>query len=259
MNMQDKELDNLFHSKLDSFEAEPSANVWQNIDAGLSSNKRKRLLVPLLSAAASIIVLIAVGALLITRHMRDVARHPVSQNITKVNTPVKAPVVTSSSQATQIAQVDLVKKTAKQLVILKPVKKHPVIAQTQPNNATESQKTEAVQPAPQVVAAVVPDKHDANIVQPQKVDTNLLVVNNNISKPDVKFVEPSAPVTQTIAKATPKPTKKHHIHSLGDMLNTVIAAVDKRKDKFIEFTDTDDDQSIVTGVNLGIVAVKKQN
>jgi hypothetical protein len=42
-------------------------------------------------------------------------------------------------------------------------------------------------------------------------------------------------------------------------LNVVIAAVDKRKDKVIEFSNTDGDESSITGINLGIIKIKKEN
>jgi hypothetical protein len=46
---------------------------------------------------------------------------------------------------------------------------------------------------------------------------------------------------------------------LGGIINTIVAAVDKRDDKLIEFTDNDDDDgSRVTAVNLGIFKIKKQ-
>jgi hypothetical protein len=34
--------------------------------------------------------------------------------------------------------------------------------------------------------------------------------------------------------------------------------VDKRKDKLIEFSSKDDDESLITGINLGIIKVKKE-
>ena len=39
--MQDKEFDDQFRSKLDNFEVEPAAQVWQNIDTELSDRKKK--------------------------------------------------------------------------------------------------------------------------------------------------------------------------------------------------------------------------
>ena len=51
--------------------------------------------------------------------------------------------------------------------------------------------------------------------------------------------------------------RKHKIHSFGDLVNLVVDKVDKRKDKVLEFTDDGDGDSNLTGVNLGIVKIKK--
>ena len=71
MNMQDKEFDDLFRSKLDNFEMEPSAQVWQNIDAELDGKKKKGSLFTLLSIAASIIMLIATGILFMPKKVAN--------------------------------------------------------------------------------------------------------------------------------------------------------------------------------------------
>ncbi len=65
--MQDKEFDDLFRSKLGDFETEPSAQVWQNIDAELDRKRRKKSIFPMLGIAASIIVLITAGILFIPK------------------------------------------------------------------------------------------------------------------------------------------------------------------------------------------------
>ena len=48
--------------------------------------------------------------------------------------------------------------------------------------------------------------------------------------------------------------------SFGGLINAVVGKIDKRKDKVIEFNDDDDDDdgATVTGVNLGIIKIKKE-
>ncbi len=253
--MQDKEFDNLFRSKLDGFETEPSANVWEGIDAELRTGNRRRIMVPLLSAAASIIVLVTAGVLLIPHHIKNTEGHSVKTTVAKRDTTVQSPIVVPSNK---IAQVNTTVKQGpvKRMVASQSVKKQPVTVQPQTGNTVALQKPAVKQPTQEVLAAL-PQKHDV-IIQPKQIDTAVLAANTT-GTPDIKPTQAMVPDKQIIAKTLP-PVKKHHIHSLGDMLNTVIAAVDKRKDKLIEFTDTDDDDdSMITGVNLGVVAVKKQN
>jgi hypothetical protein len=61
MDMQDKEIDQLFRSEFENFEIEPSQQVWGNITDKLDANKRKKALFPYLSIAASILVMVAIG------------------------------------------------------------------------------------------------------------------------------------------------------------------------------------------------------
>jgi hypothetical protein len=47
------------------------------------------------------------------------------------------------------------------------------------------------------------------------------------------------------------------IRSIGSLVNFVIAKVDKREDKLIEFKDSDEG-SEVSGINLGLVKIKSK-
>lgn len=254
--MQDNEFDNLFRSKLDDFETEPSANVWQHIDAGLYAGNRRKLLVPLLSAAASIIVLVTAGILLMPQHVKNVPGHPYKTQIAMSDVAVKKTFAGPANNIAQVAAINTNKKPVKHSSVLQPVKKQPIIIQSTITKAIADQQPVVNKPV-QAAIAIVPQKSD--IIIKKKPNDTIALAANTISAPDITPIQAIIPDKQIIAKAAPQTTKKHRIHSLGDMLNTVIAAVDKRKDKLVEFTDTDDDESVVTGVNLGILAVKKQN
>ena len=45
--------------------------------------------------------------------------------------------------------------------------------------------------------------------------------------------------------------------ALGGLINLVIAKVDKREDKIIEFDESDEDESNLTALNLGILKIKR--
>ena len=56
-----------------------------------------------------------------------------------------------------------------------------------------------------------------------------------------------------------KPAAKKRASGLGGIINTIVAVVDKRDDKLIEFTDSENDEGAkVTALNLGIFKIKKQ-
>src|SRR3569832_2565389 len=110
MNMQDKEFDDLFHSKLGNFEVQPSAEVWQNIDAELNG-KKKNSIFPMLSIAASVLILLVAGILFIPK--KGVVKHnKPDTNVIAKTTPaaVKSenstkPATPSETQQEQLAAV----------------------------------------------------------------------------------------------------------------------------------------------------------
>lgn len=111
-----------------------------------------------------------------------------------------------------------------------------------------------------------------NIAKPDHQDNGSIKIAAPVTNVVANNVTPKADASANPAKAiamNPQGTKaqevvkKKKIHSLGDLLNVVIAKVDKRDNKIIQFgggsDDDDDDLLNVTSVNLGPIKVKKQN
>jgi len=249
MKMQDKEFDNVFRSKLDNFEIEPSKAVWQGINDGLGNNNRKKVL-PFLGIAASIIVLIAAGIVFFTQRTTVVKPHGFKNRVA-VNPPAKvipATTVVKPQSTTVQASATVVKP--------KRIERNN-IAKVPLKQVAPSQQQNPVQPQQVLASATVP-KND--VVRPALIDTAhtiaaVPVVHTQVDKPAA--ITSTVPTGEKIAEA--QPVKKHHLRSFGDISNVVIATVDKRKDKVIEFSNTDDDESTITGINLGIIKIKKQN
>ncbi|WP_343112671.1 hypothetical protein [Mucilaginibacter sp.] len=246
--MQDKDLDNLFQSSLDGLEVEPSAQVWGRIADKLDADKRKRSILPLLSIAASILLLFTGGLLFIPKMVKVNHTDPVK--IAKNEIRVKAVPIVKLPSVAGVAHPQN-KKQAKAVIAAvnslagiknkvnnrKPVYKPNIldtIVKRQPNE-------------PELALASLGTKDEAvatNKVEVMVPVNNLLTRENNQQQPQ--------------GKSKSKPVKKHRIRSLGDVFNVMIAAVDKRKDKFIEFSNTDEDDATITGLNLGIIKVKKE-
>ena len=263
MDMQDKELDMLFKQQLDDLEIQPSASVWQGISSELNTNRRKRILLPLLSAAAGVILLITAGILFIPKQHVKVDDKQHSNRVADATKPVKQPVVKTAP----IVPPTLVPNKTTVSPVIAPVN---AIAKTN-KPKTKSNLTQPVQqpginnkpsvdaPADQPMLAQTPVVN-YNVIKTTGPDTAVtispkpVVLNNE--KPQQALIAQAD--TQPLPTAT-KPVKKHHrIRSLGDVFNVMIAAVDKRKDKVIEFTNTDEDDATITGVNLGFIKVKKE-
>ena len=265
MNMQDEEFDDLFRSKLDNFGVEPSAQIWQNIDAGLGGKKHKNSAAFILSIAASIIILVTAGILFIPKKGMVKPNRSYSNQVTvnkvklsAIRTGDNSPAVTPEKQEQQAANMQMLDKGIARI-------HHPKITSTQAvmqePDASGIAKQETVKPEEQnVFAAVTTKKSDEGInqamieLEPAPSTVKQLNDNSAISLP-LQPMLTSIPAIKTNRQTV----KKRGIHNFGDLVNLVVAKVDKRKDKVIEFTDTDDDESTITGVHLGAIRIKKDN
>jgi hypothetical protein len=257
MDMQDKEIDQLFRSKLEDLELEPSVSVWEGVNESFGNKRRKKIL-PFLSIAASIIVLIAAGILFIPKKESIIKLHGKDRAViikpSKVTVPaaVKQPLnITSGTAVIATTQlVHLYHKTNNNIQIATATQhittknNLPVPANNQQILAASSSKTEVKQ-----IDATDSSTTLAAIKTPTQPIVTLAAVPGK---------QPAAlPQTEKIVAASI--IKKHGIHGLGDILNVVVAVVDKRKDKIIEFADSDGDGASITAVNLGPIKVKKEN
>ena len=259
MDMQDKELDRLFQQKLDDLEIQPSAHVWQGINAESNAGRRKGILLPLLSAAAGVILLITAGILFIPKQRGKHNDHPTE--IVKTHQPVTQPVAVTVKPVVRpttaqnkvpanpvIAPVNTIAHVNKTKSNLTPSVSQPVNPIPSPVTAHTDEPLLANAPAADypVVNAAAPDT--AARISPKST----IIASGNTQPVLIAQVSPHA------VPAIAKSVKKHRIRSLGDIFNVVIAAVDKRKDKVIEFSNTDEDDATITGLNLGFIKVKKE-
>ncbi|MDB4918582.1 hypothetical protein [Mucilaginibacter sp.] len=245
--MQDKEIDQLFRSEFENFEVEPSQQVWGNITDKLNANKYKKALFPYLSIAASILVMVAIGLYFIPQ-VKVNTKKPVQILAVKNNSEPKviiAPVKDNNllKPSEKVASVTKVNKVYKGSII-------GIDKETKPVEITNK-------PTEQIAAVV---ERNNEILKPTVPDVETpLSIKTQITE-DVPITKPNALVAQVpqakIIAATP--AKKHRINSLGDLINVVVSKVDKRKDKIIEFTNTEDDESTISGLNLGVIKIKKQ-
>jgi hypothetical protein len=267
MNMHDNDMDALFRSKLDNFEQEPSARVWDNISTELhgAADRRKRL-IPLLRIAASVAILIAAGLFFLPRNKKADGVKPDKNKLARI-TPVKIPVKPLQTtvgrpvnKAVKVQQVVNTPSQQQQIAAVHKVNSQPVpaLASTSVNKqtATDPDKTDAIANSQQAtVLAAVPNKDI--ITKPVVPDVETSLKGTNLTQE--AGTKPVLAATNIPADddTKPSPVKKHKARGFGSILNAMIGVVDKRQDKIIEFTDTDEGDTI-TGINLGIVKIKKQ-
>ena len=254
MNMHDKDMDALFRSKLADLEVEPSPIVWANINNQLGTQNKRKSYVPLLKIAASVAILVTAGMIFLTN--KDVIK---PTNPLAINSGVKTPkIVTPETQP--VKQADPIKEEP-QITTAQPTQRiAQVVVVRHTVTSTPTGATNTTQPT---VESVKP----ATIVDTPPNSLMVSTNKTNVVVPDITFkTADTAPQSKTVLAAndepvtdniTSAPVKKRKIHGLGGFINAVVGAVDKRDDKIIEFTETDEGDA-VTGINLGLFRVKKQ-
>jgi hypothetical protein len=261
MKTSDKELDDLFSAKLSNLETEPDAAIWDKIAAKLDAKPKTKSIIPALRIAAGILVVLSVGLLLL-RQNEQPAKNNLPKKVAKVEVQQEKPTInpnknvaeekdilllSAQNKAVKEARVDkkINRKVAPKLLKYSKLEMNTtevIMAQTK-----QLEKKDDGLPDHIVLAsiAVVPD-----------ASTKLNI------KPDEETLEITPAKTQNLLPKTSMPViaaKRKGIRSMGDLVNLVMAKVDKRQNKLIEFTDNDEgDESNVTGINLGIISIKKE-
>lgn len=256
MKTSDKELDDLF-AKLDNIEVEPSANLWQNIESELDKKSKKKSLIPALRIAAGIIVILSVG--LIFMRKQETINNPLPKKIAKVELQKPNP---SKNQIKNIGDKNSILLLSAKNKVIKTasVKNKSKVFTAKTIIQTKPKAEENIN---QTLAQVKPSSESENIKSNLNQTRIALVPDASISlkpQPETEVLHPSIVKPALLVAATNSIKPKHkRIRSIGDVVNLVMAKVDKREDKLIQFTDSDDgDESNVTGINLGIINLKKE-
>lgn len=254
--MQGNELDELFRSSLDELEIQPSAHVWTGIAVELDAGKRKRSLVSFLSIAAGIVLALTIGVLFMPKQVKVNKHDPLATRIVKKTFPVAktAPAVLSDEQQN--------KKATK--AVIAPTNHLAAVKVERPNNRADADRAKRLKVQQEGLAKINNDPQ--GVLTSRGDDLASAVIPDHTgdevsAKPeihDLSLLENKPQLAALTTKPVKAPVKKHRIRSMGDVFNVVIAAVDKRKDKFIEFSNTDEDDATITGINLGIIKVKKE-
>ncbi len=262
MKISDKELDDLFSSKLNDLEVEPNETVWNNIKDQINLNKtKKKSIVLVLRIAASIIVIISVGLLLLQKN-EQIVKKPVQNKVAKVEIKQQKPVA---------EQTEKIKSD--EPVLLLPAK-NKVVKEVRQNKTSNKKRVIILVPKTTPELKITDEMLDANIQPEKKNDPNITVLAaaRTTIVPDVSTRFNNQTDEEETIAATVKPqnlraknsiaavvAKRKGIRSIGDVVNLVMAKVDKRQDKLIEFSESDDgEESNVTGINLGIITIKKE-
>ena len=255
--ISDKELDKLFQQRFGDLEIEPSAAVWEKITGTMDQKRRKSAFPSFWMAAASIVVLISAGLLYfrpqevirlqgsteMAQNMEDNSSRP---QLNEAPVSIEQPLNGAQKEESDLPDYGLVNTSEAKPGEYSLVQKTPVA------------EPEIKVPAPEPVVIAAEPVKKVNAVQPKKA----VKVPNRYSG-DQSTLDVTQPDMLAIAdfsedEVNPDESEvrgQRKIRSIGSLVNFVIAKVDKREDKLIEFKDSDEG-SEVSGINLGLVKIK---
>jgi hypothetical protein len=241
-HMQDKEFDRLFKERFEDAEVQPSANLWGNIAEELEPQRRRRLPVYWWSAAAVILVTVGIG--LLRPKTGEKIRLQSKGEIAGAEVLLKDTLSFPAGQAliSSVAAEDQDTMNVSTPLVIAP----------RYDAAEEKNNLFAVQPNP------VDSRPDTKKPEPVAIG-NAEQKDKTVVADEVMIARADLAVNNDTEMATEVSSQEHKgIRNVGDLVNFVVNKVDKRENKIVQF-DTDDDNSSLVSLNLGIIKFSKRS
>jgi hypothetical protein len=246
--MQDKDFDRIFKQRLDDFEVEPSSRSWERISAELASTGRKRRGIPSYWMAAASVVLLASAVLWLYKPVEMVRLQGKATAQMSGDTHLEG----DNQPGNGINEPDEMK-----LATSPPVRNKRLMASTKKVNERSRGLESRVLPV-SVEKAVVPSQNLA-LVKRQEPEMTFEDVRPALKAEDAPAILALVDDVPEMNESSPveEDVERPRIKSIGGLVNFVIAQVDKRDDKIIEFKDGYEG-SHVSGINLGPLKFKSR-
>ena len=258
--ISDKDLDKFFQKRFGEFEMEPSEAIWGRISETMSQTHKKKALGSFFwMAAASVIILISAGLWF----YRPVEVIELRGDGEMVNLPLNSselPLVNDGNSVNEDLkkEEELLQPQVKvhQVTVVPTIHSEEIHLPTSLPLEEPEIKLHAVKEV--LVAEVVPAPKKTGISKPvdePKVPNRHIgdLSTLDVTQPDMMakayLPEEESAFSDEEGRGLTK------IRSVGSLLNFVIARVDKREDKLIEFKDGNEGSEI-SGINLGLVKIK---
>ncbi len=247
-HMSDNDFDKIFKDKFEDAAVEPSLELWAKISTQLEPIKSKpKYTLPIMwMAAASVIVVVGLFTVWMSNdeetqlYAKQVQQAPsdrvqeiaANSSLMSENSENLIAIVDGITEKPNVANVreakdQLLKKN--QTVELQPTAQNQYIAIKEVVLASPTLAT-----ATAVVEELETETMYAQVNTPSKVEE------------DVQFRDDNS-------------TNKKGIRNMGDLINFVVDKVDKRDKKLIKFETDEDENSSITGLNIGFVKLNKRD
>ena len=218
-DIQDKDFNEIFRQKFESFEVEPTSAVWRGIASELDNNKRKKPFpVFWLMTAASVLIVFSTGLWLFS---------PKEKIRLRGKTEV---IVLQDELPDNTVSASIVKEAGKWLK-----SEETILANTSGFVVTGSLKLFAEEQKVAEVAALASIEAPVKEIELTKMDNTVLKDEKTYSvmdQPVPAFASDQVSVSDTKKYAVLQP----RIKTVGDLINFVVGKVDPREDKIIQFS-----------------------
>ncbi|WP_353132048.1 hypothetical protein [Pseudopedobacter sp.] len=240
-SMSDKDFDAFFKVSLDQFEEKPTKNIWSSIENDNSKLSYRRKKFPFAWAAACIAIL-ALGLILFRTENEKIQLRKVDE---------LAAVSVLEDQLTQ-----------------NPLPPREIVS-FKPNNKAENEQRflrlmASIEIGEKIVKKAKQEKQESDFEKTKHTvevnETQLVSVKNTgASGREEKYIEqePLVKEQEEILAYTDKIENKEKVKSLGDLVNFVIGKIDKRENKIIHVSKTEESDMEITGINLGLIKYRK--
>jgi hypothetical protein len=251
----DKKFDNHFRSSFEDFEAMPSAESWQKISAELEKKPKKKIFA-MWGTAASMLLLLSIGLGLYHKESsEDIAKPRHIAHVLNANSSAKELKIKSVKNES----IQIIIPTA-DLKIAKTVKS---ASEKTSDLIINLENTDHQIVANEVLAASMPKEMGAtinpmkNILTTSQAEISEINEQKVISNSDSKLVVANAFLNKEESIEEKVVGKRIKFSSVGDLVNLVVAQVDKRENKIIKISKTEESENEITGINLGLFKFNK--
>lgn len=244
--MQDKEFDQLFRDRFSEAEIEPSANLWNNIEAELAPKKKKGFPVFWMAAAVGIVAVTA--GLLFTKTEKIGLQGPVQMAQHIAPEQVEAPVKTALENDYSSSEVE------------EEVESTPlVIAPSIDVNYKSEYASVKVEKPKKDLGAMQPIDENAHLPNTTLASTASVEKDGWVSdtRTVLASVNTESQTADDVINENDQADRKG-IRNVGDLVNFVVDKVDKRENKFLKFNTDDDDNSSLIGINIGFIKLNSR-
>jgi hypothetical protein len=255
--MLDKDFDQLFKSSFEDYEVTPTANSWDKIADSLYKNPASKKKFPFYwASAASIIFILGIGISMYLKPTEVIQLRPDQPKEKLAETTNLANEVKPSTHGTEVATESEIENKKE---IVPEEKQRKFLA----DNTAFTDKKNDVNTQNDVFK--VNSTEDRNLPEnTESVKTvgvnQKMLVNKDMGKMPMISIAPEAVLAQNEMEDIDKSNVdngKLKIKSIGDIVNFVVSKVDKREDKIIKMSKTENSDNEITEINLGLFSFKR--